>query len=238
MLEMTEAAQKRCFRPGECWVVIPARNEERRIELVVRSVRATGARVVVVDDGSSDATAEEARAAGAVVLRHAVNRGQGAALETGFTWIRPFSPRCTVTFDADGQHDPADLERLAGPILRGEADVVLGSRFLGEARGISRHRRWMLRAAVLGTRVMNGMRVTDTHNGVRAFSRVSLDRISLRQDGMAHASEILDLVAATGLRWIEVPVTIRYTEETRRKGQSTAAAIRILFDYLIGRWIR
>jgi glycosyltransferase involved in cell wall biosynthesis len=219
-------------------VVIPAWNEEEAIGAVVGELLDLGLDVIVVDDGSRDATAAVARHAGATVLRHAVNRGQGAALQTGITYAVRKGTDIIVTFDSDGQHSPADIGALVSPLVAGFADVTLGSRFKGSTEGLPPLRRMILGAAVVFTRFASGVRVSDTHNGLRAFTRAAASRLDIRLDRMAHASEILDQIVQYGLRYQEVPVHVRYTAYSRRKGQSSFAALRILADYVLGRWMR
>lgn len=220
------------------WVVVPAYNESAVLGPVVQSLVERGHRVVVVDDGSTDASAAAARAAGGHVLRHGLNRGQGAALQTGIAYALARGAEQIVTFDSDGQHAAEDVDTLLAPLLAGRADVVLGSRFIGVNDGIPPVRKIVLAAAVVFTRLASGARVTDTHNGLRAFTRAAAAKLDIRLDRMAHASEILDQIAGHGLRFEEVPVHVRYTEYSRRKGQSSLAALRILADYVLGRWMR
>lgn len=220
------------------WVVVPAYNEGRVLGAVVEELVARGHRVVVVDDGSTDDTPAAARRAGAVVLRHAVNRGQGAALQTGITYALRRGADHIVTFDSDGQHAAEDVDALVAPLLAGRADVVLGSRSIGSAEGMPAMRKALLALAVVFTRVASGASVTDTHNGLRAFTRAAAAKLDIRLDRMAHASEILDQIVRQELRFEEVPVHVRYTEYSRRKGQSSFAALRILADYVLGRWMR
>jgi glycosyltransferase involved in cell wall biosynthesis len=220
------------------WVVVPAYNEARVIGGVVEELVARGHRVIVIDDGSSDDTPAAARRAGAVVLRHAVNRGQGAALQTGITYALRNGAEHIVTFDSDGQHAAEDVDALVAPLIAGRADVVLGSRFIGSTEGMPRGRRTILGLAVLFTRVASGAKVTDTHNGLRAFTRAAAAKLDIQLDRMAHASEILDQIVRHDLRFEEVPVHVRYTDYSRRKGQSSLAALRILADYVLGRWMR
>lgn len=220
------------------WVIVPAYNESVVLGGVVQGLVERGHRVVVVDDGSTDASAAAARAAGAYVLRHALNRGQGAALQTGIAYALVRGAEQVVTFDSDGQHAAEDVEALLAPLLAGRADVVLGSRFMGEGAAIPPIRRAVLAAAVVFTRMASGARVTDTHNGLRAFSRAAAAKLDIRLDRMAHASEILDQIVRHGLRFEEVPVHVRYTDYSRRKGQSSLAALCILADYVVGRWMR
>jgi glycosyltransferase involved in cell wall biosynthesis len=218
-------------------VVIAAWHEAAVIGAVVGGLRAAGwPRVVVVDDGSTDGTAAAARAAGAHVLRHAVNRGQGAALQTGIRYALGLGAEAIVTFDADGQHRPEDLPALVAPVLAGEVDAALGSRFLGHADAVPPARRALLAGARAFTWLTTGLRLSDAHNGLRALSRrLCAEHLELRLDRMAHASEIIDQIAASGLPWREVSVRVEYTAYARAKGQRASAALRVAFDYLLGR---
>ncbi|HWF87122.1 MAG TPA: glycosyltransferase family 2 protein [Vicinamibacterales bacterium] len=217
------------------WVIVAAFNEGRVISDVVRPLVREGYAVVVVDDGSRDDTAALAGAAGAATLRHAINRGQGAALQSGLRYALDQGARLLVTFDADGQHSVDDVPRLLEPILDGRADIVLGSRFLENATAVPPARRLLLRAAIAFTRFVSGMRLTDAHNGMRALSRRAAEQLDLRLDRMAHASEIIDQIARTGLPITEVPVAIRYTSYSLSKGQRAGHAARIAWEYLFSK---
>ena len=220
---------------ADIFVVIPAFNEARRIGEVVQQVRERFAQIVVVDDGSRDLTAQVARAAGAEVVRHAVNLGQGAALQTGIRWALASGAQWIITFDADGQHDPDDALRMVRMASDQSLDVCFGSRFLGATQGMPRSRRALLRMALVFQRMTTGMRLTDVHNGLRVLSRTAADLIELRQNRMAHASELVAQVAALGLRYGEAPVTIHYSEYSLAKGQRSIGAINILFDLFLAR---
>jgi polyprenyl-phospho-N-acetylgalactosaminyl synthase len=217
------------------WIVVAAYNEAGVIADVVRPLVSEGYAVVVVDDGSIDDTAKLARAAGAALLRHAINRGQGAALQSGLRYALERGARIVITFDADGQHAVEDLPRLLEPILESEADVVLGSRFLEHTAAVPPFRRLLLRAAVLFTGVASGVTLTDAHNGMRALTRRAAEQLDLRLDRMAHASEIIDQIARLRLRVVEVPVAIRYTPYSLSKGQRAGNAVRIAWDYLFSK---
>ncbi len=219
--------------PERVVIVVPAYNEAETIASVVSELRDSGREVVVVDDGSADDTARLARGAGGVVLRHVINRGQGAALQTGIEYALARGASVIVTFDADGQHRVDDIGRLVEALRNGNADVAIGSRFLSAESTIPWRRRLVLRAAILFTHVVSGISLTDAHNGLRAFRRDAASQIRLTLDGMAHASEIVDQIHSRGLRVVEVPVVVRYTAYSLKKGQSGVAAIRIAFDYLV-----
>lgn len=215
-------------------VVVPAYNEATAIAEVVASVRDRFGTILVVDDGSSDSTAQVAREAGASVLRHAVNLGQGAALSTGIGAALSMPRiRTIVTFDADGQHRPEDAEALVERLHRGDIDIALGTRHGGGAAEASLLRRAVLRLALGYTKLETGLPLTDTHNGLRAMTRDFARGLRLRDLGMGHASDILGHIARTGARWAEVPVRIRYTDYSRSKGQPLINSVNILFDRLM-----
>jgi glycosyltransferase involved in cell wall biosynthesis len=222
----------------QTYVVIPAYNEGPVISRVVSEVKRAGYAVVVVDDGSSDATVEEARAAGAGVITHPFNLGQGAALQTGIDYAVAQGAEVIVTFDADGQHRVSDIARLVEALVEERADFALGSRFLGQAPNLPPLRRLLLHAATAFTRLTTGLQVTDTHNGLRAMTRRAAAAIRLRQNRMAHASELLSQIAASGLRYVERPVTIEYTAYSLAKGQSLGDAVLILLDLFARRLYR
>jgi glycosyltransferase involved in cell wall biosynthesis len=215
--------------------VIAAFNEARVIGRVVSDVRRRGFRVVLVDDGSADATAEIAERADAAVVRHPVNLGQGAALQTGIEFALGAGAEFVVTFDADGQHRAAEIEALIDALTESRADFALGSRFLGATVNLPAGRRLLLKAATWFTRLTSGLRVSDTHNGFRAMSRRGAACIRLRQNRMAHASEFLEQIARSGLSYVEAPVTIEYNEYSLAKGQKLSDALSILLDLSVQR---
>lgn len=214
--------------------VIACYNEEGRISASIRDALPYVSAVVVVDDGSRDGSGAAAKAAGAHVLTHIMNRGQGAALQTGMDYaLQVLEAEAIVHFDADGQMLGSEIPMMLEPIQKGEAEAVLGSRFLGKAaENMPPLRRVMIRLGVLFTVVLSGINVTDTHNGFRAFSASAARSIRITLDRMAHASEILDLIVAKRLKYVERPVTIRYSAETLGKGQSTGKAVATAFDIL------
>ena len=223
---------------SQVYVVIPAYNEAPVVSRVVAEVGRVGYAVVVVDDGSRDATADAAHAAGAAVVSHPFNLGQGAALQTGIDYALAQEAEVIVTFDADGQHRVSDISRLTKTLLQEHADFALGSRFLGQAPNLPPLRRALLRAATVFTRLTTGLQVTDTHNGLRAMTRRGAAAIRLRQNRMAHASEFLSQIAASGLRCVERPVTIEYTAYSLAKGQKLRDAVLILLDLFARRLYR
>ncbi len=215
-------------------VVIPAYNESTRVAAAVGDAACFSDHIVVVDDCSTDETAHVAKTAGATVLRHVINRGQGAALQTGMDFaLQALGADVVVHFDADGQMRGDEIPMMVKPIVDGDADVVLGSRFLGSpAKDMPVIRKILVRLGTVFTMVLSGIRVTDTHNGFRAFSRKAAGDIRISLDRMAHASEIIDLVKTKRFRFVERPVTITYSPETLRKGQSTIKALLTAKDIL------
>lgn len=216
-------------------VIVPAYNEAGVIADVVADLRRTFPHVLVVDDGSTDETGTASRRAGARVARHLINLGQGGGLITGFriaAQLPTFS--WVVTFDADGQHAVSDAAAMVDHGREKQLDIVLGTRFGEGSSNASRGKRILLRLATWYTRLSTGLPVTDTHNGLRALTTDLAGRISIRDRGMGHASDILDYVATHDVKWEEIPVHIAYTEYSRAKGQSMTNAVNIVFD----RWVR
>ncbi len=197
--------------------VIPAYNEERFIGSVVLGAASHVDAVVVSDDGSTDATAQIAGAAGAIVVRHERNQGKGAALNTGIRKARELEPDAVVLLDADGQHLPEEAPRLLAPILAGEADLVIGSRYLtGSDSGVPPHRIWGHRVFNLLTRTTSGIGASDSQSGFRALSRQTLCALRFSSDGFSVESEMQFLAKELGLRVVEVPITADYVEKPKR----------------------
>lgn len=220
------------------WVVVPAYNEGPVVATTVGDLMRHFHNVIVVDDCSGDATGMLALEAGAHVARHPVNLGQGAALATGIAYALRHGAEVIVTFDADGQHSTADADAMVRTLDESGVDVVLGSRFLGTAEGISAGRRRLLWLAVLFTRLTTGLVLTDAHNGLRVFSRHAAQTIRIRQNRMAHASEILEQIARHKLSLVEAPCSVVYTDYSRAKGQRWTGAFSILGDLLTRRLYR
>lgn len=217
--------------PAKVWVVMAAYNEASVIAGVVGGLRAAGYPVVVVDDGSKDGTPARAAEAGATLVQHPINLGQGAGLQTGIEYALMRGAEAIVTFDADGQHRVADIPRLLEALEASNADFALGSRFLGATPvNMPGSRRLLLRAATLFTRITTGLKVSDAHNGFRAMTRRGAQAIQMRQNRMAHASEILHQIAASGLRYVEAPVTIEYSDYSLAKGQKMSDSFGIMID--------
>jgi polyprenyl-phospho-N-acetylgalactosaminyl synthase len=218
----------------DVWLVVPLYNEAAVIGDVVRHARTVFPNVVCVDDGSSDASADEAAAAGAVVVRHPVNLGQGAALQTGFEYALSVpSMRWVVTFDADGQHQVDDVVAMLDKARAEDLEVVFGSRFLDDRTQAGTLKKLVLRMAVGYTNLTTHTRLTDAHNGLRVMSRSVVERVDITQNRMAHASELVAQIGAMKVRYGESPVHILYTDYSRAKGQSLWNAVNILAELIL-----
>lgn len=221
-------------RNADTWLIVPLYNEAQVVREVVAQARETFPNIVCIDDGSSDNSIEEARAGGAYVVSHPINLGQGAALQTGldFAAAQP-GAEYFVTFDSDGQHRTEDAERMVARLRSEPLDIVVGSRFLDGRTKPGVLKRIVLRAAVWFERLSTGVKLTDAHNGLRAMNRVAADKIQIRQNRMAHASEIVAQIGKRHLRYAEEPVYIIYTDYSRAKGQSLWNSVNILSELFV-----
>ncbi|OCB18142.1 glycosyl transferase [Mycobacterium malmoense] len=223
--------------PG-AWIVIPAFNEASVIGEVVADVRSIFDNVVCVDDGSTDDTGEIARRAGAHLVRHPINLGQGAAIQTGVEYARK-QPGAQVfaTFDGDGQHRVKDLAAMVDRLCAEDVDVVIGTRF--GAHGGSRPpfvKRLVLRTAARLSRRGRRLGLTDTNNGLRVFNKKVADGLDITMSGMSHANEFIMLITENHWRVVEQPVEVLYTDYSKSKGQPLLNGVNIIFDgFLRGR---
>ena len=220
------------------YVVIPAYNEEDVIKGVVKDLLVYFQNIVVVDDGSKDGTSKVLANTPAAVLRHLDNLGQGAALQTGIEYALLEGAEYIITFDADGQHKVEDAVEMVKLLQDGSCDAVLGSRFLGETINIPVTRRIILKVAIWFGNVGRKTKLTDAHNGLRAMNRKAAGALGIQQNGMAHASEIIEKLMNSDLVIREYPVTIHYTEHSLSKGQSSLNAVNILLDLIVARLFR
>jgi glycosyltransferase involved in cell wall biosynthesis len=221
--------------PADLWVVIAAVNEGDRIGPVLDDLFRVVRNVVVIDDGSRDNTRDQVLRRPVWLLTHPTNLGQGAALQTGISFALSRGATHIATFDADGQHTADDIPALVGALSQHGADYALGSRFLGRAENIPATRKLLLRLAVLFTRVFSGVSLSDAHNGIRAMTARGASRLRITFNRMEHASELIDQIAASGLRYVEVPAHVRYTTESLAKGQRSSAAIGLGFKLLLNK---
>jgi polyprenyl-phospho-N-acetylgalactosaminyl synthase len=226
--------QHRRRHADDTWVVVPLYNESTVIADVVRGLRESFDHVICIDDGSTDGSAAAAAAAGARVLHHPINLGQGAALQTGFSYVgsKP-EAKYVVTFDADGQHRIEDALEMLDLAKAEDLAVVFGSRFLDTRTDPGVIKRIILKTAVWVTNLTTGLRLTDAHNGLRVIRTDAVRMIELDQDRMAHATEIVLKLGRTGLPWREYPVELLYTDYSKAKGQSVLNSVNILVDLLV-----
>ncbi len=215
-------------------MVIPLYNEADVIARVVDDLHTAFENVVCVDDGSTDGSASVAAAAGARLIRHPINLGQGAALQTGISFALSHpNARYIVTFDADGQHRVEDAVAMLARARADDLAIVFGSRFLDARTRPGWMKKAVLKTAVLVTNLTTGMTLTDAHNGLRVIRRDAAEQLDLVQDRMAHATEIVLQLGSTGLPRAEHPVELLYTDYSKAKGQSILNSVNILVDLLI-----
>ena len=218
------------------WIVVPAYNEEKNIAETVRGLLALGySNIAVVDDGSLDETAARAQQAGASILKHVLNRGQGAALQTGHEHVIRRGAEVIVDFDADGQFNPEDIFEAIKKLQSENLDVVFGSRFLGSGSKVPFSKKYfILPLAKLINRFFTGVKLTDAHNGFRVFTRGGLQKIQITQDKMAHNTEIIAQTKKNRLRFAEVPVRVHYSEY----GQGWRGGVEIIKDLVINFFVK
>ena len=219
----------------EVALIIPIYNEGPVITEVLQEAKKIFPYLICVDDGSNDDSAALARGAGATVLTHAINLGQGAALQTGITYfLQATDLPYVATFDADGQHQTDDVVSMWKRATTDELDIIFGSRFLSEKQEMGAAKRIVLKTAAWATARTTRMKLTDAHNGLRLLSRRAASKLNLKQNRMAHASEIVAQLGKSGLPWAEMPVHIRYTDYSKAKGQSLWNSINIVMDLVMG----
>lgn len=218
-------------------IIIPSYNEGKIIASTLQPLISAGYTIILVDDCSSDDTELVARGLPVHYIRHFINLGQGASLQTGFNYAKKLDIDVVVTFDADGQHDYKDIPAMIAPLVNNEADVVLGTRFKRreDVMAVPSIRRRILKVAIMVNRFFAGIKLSDAHNGFRAVNRHALNNIRLYENRMAHATEFLYNIKKHKLRYVEVPVHIVYTDYSQVKGQSSANSVNILIDLVLNK---
>lgn len=221
---------------ADAWLVVPVFNEAQVIAAVITDALRTFPNIVCVDDGSSDGSAEQIAGTAARLVRHPVNLGQGAAVQTGVEYARrqPGS-QYFVTFDADGQHQVDDVLRMVHRLRTEPLDIVVGTRFQVDASHIPMLKRVVLKTAVTLSPRGRRLGLTDAHNGLRAFNRTVAMGMDITSNGMGHAPEIVEMIDVQGWRVAEEPVTILYTDYSKAKGQSLLNGVNIVFDSAVRR---
>ena len=222
---------------SDTWLIVPCYNEGTVIFDVLTHARATFPNIVGVNDGSADNSAAQIRAAGAHLVDHPVNLGQGAAIQTGVEYARKQpGAQYFVTFDADGQHQEKDVVRMIERLRTEPLDIIVGTRFAGqETSQVPWIKRAVLKTVVMLSPRTKKLGLTDAHNGLRAFNRKVAEEMNIRMNGMSHASEIVSMIDKHGWRVDEEPVDILYTEYSMSKGQSLINGVNILADGLVAR---
>lgn len=203
-------------------------NDEKMILNVIKDLNSAGYNnIVVVDDGSKDNGYDVVKDnSNAIVTKHIINRGQGAALQTGMEIALDIGAKYIIHFDSDGQHDVKDLDEMLDTLIKGKYDIVLGSRFIQENK-IPLKKKIILRLGIFFTFLLSQIWLTDVHNGLRVMTAETAKKLDLQHDRMEHASEILDKVKSLNLKYKEVPVTIHYTDYSQAKGQRISNSINI-----------
>ena len=224
------------INPKDVFVVMPAYNENTIIRSVIQELLPCHYNIIVVDDGSVKPLFPLLHKMPAYFIRHKVNLGQGASLQTGIEFALTKQAKYIVTFDADGQHQVSDIERILQVLIAEKVDIVCGSRFMdGSLHNMSFMRKALLQIARYINFFFTGLLLTDAHNGLRAITAEAANKIKITENGMAHASEILYQIKKRKLRYREVPVTIHYTAYSKQKGQTLASSFRIFFDLLLNK---
>lgn len=221
------------------FVIIPAYNETEIIAGIVQPLLALGYEVVVVNDGSQTDIEGFLQHLPVHYLRHEINLGQGAALQTGMTYTKRFRPDYVAHYDADGQHNAADIASFIRVLETQNVDMVLGSRFLqaDTQEMVPFKRRLLLKTARLVNWFFTGLLLTDAHNGFRVMRGSVLNKIELTENRMAHATEMLRLIKEKGLSYTEAPTHIQYTDYSQQKGQKALNSINILIDLVLHRFV-
>ncbi len=217
------------------FIIIPCYNEKEVIRKTILPLMALPYQVVVIDDGSFENILEEILDLNIHYLRHPVNLGQGAALQTGMDYALQCDADYLVHFDADGQHQINDIEKMLTPLRDEQRDVVLGSRFLNKQTiaEVPFYKRILLQMAKVINGIFTGIWLSDAHNGFRALNRNAFSKIRLEENNMVHATEIIQQIKYHELTYQEVSTEIIYTEYSKQKGQSPLNAISIFIDLIL-----
>ena len=222
----------------EIFIIIPAKDEAPRIQKVIQRTIAQGyENIVVVDDGSRDDTGKVAKALGAIVLKHPINLGPGAATQTGFEYAIKRNAGIVVTMDADGQHFPEDIVGLIEAMERTNSDLVIGSRFLQRDNEIPFIRRCYNRVGNLITFFLTGVHVTDSQSGMKAIRSSAVRKMNIRLNGYAFCTEIIMLIKELKLTHSETPIKVLYSRETMEKGQSFLNGMKMIGSFFSKRFL-
>jgi len=214
-------------------ILIPAYNEDSVIGSVIKQLQSVikplklKKTIVVINDGSTDKTANIAQQVGAKVISHPINRGYGAALQTGIEYTKRAKADYAITFDADGQHDPKDITKVFQALEQG-FDIVVGSRFLSKKNTIPLFRRIILKLGNLATFIFFGIWISDSQSGFRGFNQKAIKNIKLKTNHMEVSSEFYSEVKKHHLSYTEIPISVKYTQYSMSKGQTNLNSLNIL----------
>ena len=226
-------------KTNKIYIVVPAYNEEKCIDGTLKDLKEHNyVNIIVVNDGSADRTGKIAKDNKVTVISHPINLGQGSAIQTGLEYALLSDAEIIVTFDADGQHRASDIDNLLKPIFNDEAEVALGSRFLNKTSNTPWKKKVLLKGGAFILFLMYCIILTDTHNGLRAFTANAAAKMKLESHGMEHASEIIEKIKIEKIHYLEVPVTIKYTRYSIKKGQRISNSLNILFKMLTKWFLR
>lgn len=224
---------------NKVFIIVPAYNEQTVIQHVIDELEKLPYQIIVVDDGSDSALDDILQNRHVFLVRHSINLGQGAAIQTGIDFALSMNAEYIITFDGDGQHQAEDVDILLNNILKYKVDIILGSRFLSKpANGITKKRIALLSMARYVNFLFTGLFLSDAHNGLRCFTKTVAQRINLQQNRMAHATEFLSLARKNKFTYKEVPVTVHYTIYSKEKGQSFSSSFRIFLDLIINKLVQ
>jgi glycosyltransferase involved in cell wall biosynthesis len=225
--------------PRKVFVVIPAYNENAVITSVIEELIPFNFQIIIVDDGSISPLFPLIDRLPVIILRHSINMGQGAALRTGIEYALSKKAEYIVTFDADGQHNPAYIDDLLQPLLSKNFDITIGSRFMAASKhNMPLKRKLLLQFARYINFLFTGLLLSDAYNGMRAMSGSAAEAIDIQETGMAHSTEILSKIRKRKLRFLEIPVNINYTGYSLKKGLNIWSSFRIFFEILLNKFFK
>ncbi len=220
----------------DTYVIVPVYNEAKVVGDVIKTVSAHFENVVCVNDGSRDTSAQVIADSGGILVNHPINLGAGAATQTGIDFaLQDKKARFFVTIDADGQHAVEDAIAMLDRIKKDDLDIVLGSRFLGNVHNISPIKRVFLRAAAVFSGKTTGVELTDPHIGLRVFNRKFAENLKLTLPDFTHASELVHRIGEGNYKYVELPVTVTYSDYSKAKGQPMLNAVNIAIDLMFHR---
>lgn len=216
------------------YIIIPALNEEPKLGDVLKDLADNGyKKIIVIDDGSRDGTADVAAKGGAHVVSHAINRGVGAATQTGFDMAKRLGAEYAITFDADSQHSASDITKMYEELQKGKAAVVIGSRFMKKNNKIPLLRRCFNKFGNFVTFLISGIWVTDSQSGFKGFNKKALEAIEIKVNGYECCSDMIREIAEKELSYTEVPIGVTYSDYSMKKGQNFATGVKTLLKLII-----